>query len=185
MVYGKVRLESHPVAFLEDDSLRAAHAALCAQEQHKYWEVRELLLQVPLSWQQEHQNGSVFNAPTLRRLAVLAGLDLASFARCFRSGRHAVEVHRVSKLARQMRVYATPSFIVGEALSDADPPASPKVFQSRSVRAFGKLHARRRFRRRFASVRLRGGPFAQAGRTCLTSTMSGTRTGACSRGRTC
>jgi len=37
VAYGKVRLESHPVAFLEDDSLRAAHAAMCAQEQHKYW----------------------------------------------------------------------------------------------------------------------------------------------------
>ena len=32
---GIVRFESHPVAFLDDDSLRAAHAALCAQEQHK------------------------------------------------------------------------------------------------------------------------------------------------------
>lgn len=32
---GQVRIESHPVAFLHDDSLRAAHAALCAQEQHK------------------------------------------------------------------------------------------------------------------------------------------------------
>ena len=46
---------------------RAAHAAMCAQEQHKYWEVREMLLQIPLDWREEHKNGSVFNAPTLRR----------------------------------------------------------------------------------------------------------------------
>ena len=32
---GALRLESHPVAFLDGDSLRAATAALCAQEQHK------------------------------------------------------------------------------------------------------------------------------------------------------
>jgi predicted DsbA family dithiol-disulfide isomerase len=74
-----------------------------------------MLLQVPLDWREEHKNGSVFNAPTLRRLAILAGLDLASFARCFQSGRHAVEVNRISKLARQMRVFATPSFIVGRS----------------------------------------------------------------------
>jgi hypothetical protein len=37
VLFGKVRLESHPIAYLEDDSLRAAHAGLCAQEQHKYW----------------------------------------------------------------------------------------------------------------------------------------------------
>eukprot|EP00951_Prasinocladus_malaysianus_P048842 scaffold662953_cov64-Prasinocladus_malaysianus.AAC.1 len=45
---GWVRVESHPVAFLQDDSMRAAHAVLCAQEQHKYWELRELLFQVNL-----------------------------------------------------------------------------------------------------------------------------------------
>lgn len=74
VAFGKVRLESHPVAFLEDDSLRAAHAAMCAQEQHKYWEVREMLLQVPLNWRDEHKNGSVFNAPTLRRGSALPPL---------------------------------------------------------------------------------------------------------------
>jgi len=42
-----LRVESVPVAFLSQDSMRAAHAALCAQEQHKYWEVRDLLFQVP------------------------------------------------------------------------------------------------------------------------------------------
>lgn len=31
------------------------------------------------------------------------------------SGRHAVEIHRVSKLARRIRVFATPSFILGRS----------------------------------------------------------------------
>ena len=55
------------------------------------------------------------NRTLLWRLAILAGLDIGSFARCFQSGRHAVEIHRVSKLARQMRVYATPSFLIGRS----------------------------------------------------------------------
>lgn len=41
---GRVRVESHPVAFLADESMSASHAALCAQEQHKYWEVRSHVL---------------------------------------------------------------------------------------------------------------------------------------------
>ena len=46
------------------------------------------------------QNEADGRTPAPRRLAILAGLDIGSFARCFQSGRHAVEIHRVSKLAR-------------------------------------------------------------------------------------
>ena len=85
VAHGQVRLESHPVAFLDDDSMFAACAALCAQEQHKYWEVRELLFQVGL---QEEYNASlsrphhdygetIFGPAILKRLATLAQLDIS------------------------------------------------------------------------------------------------------------
>ena len=72
---GRLRFESHPVAFLDDDSLRAACAALCAQEQYKYWEIRNLLFQVDLQSKPDRAK-SIFNAALLRRLANLAGLEL-------------------------------------------------------------------------------------------------------------
>jgi len=108
---GQVRIESHPVAFLHDDSLRAAHAALCAQEQHKYWEMRHLLFQAPMAGSDE--GGSVFTGRLLRRLAEEAGLDIESFVQCFTSARHKEEVESLSELARAMGVQATPSFFVG------------------------------------------------------------------------
>jgi len=110
---GELRVESHPVAFLDDDSLRAAHAALCAQEQHKYWEVRELLFQVDVAQNDpDDPTDTAFTAALLKRIAFLAGLDLGSFVDCFRSGRHTAEVARVSQTARDLGVHGTPFFIV-------------------------------------------------------------------------
>mmetsp|Transcript_33423 Transcript_33423/g.59805 ORF Transcript_33423/g.59805 Transcript_33423/m.59805 type:complete len:280 (+) Transcript_33423:301-1140(+) len=109
---GWVRVESHPVAFLENDSLRAAHAVLCAQEQHKYWELRELLFQVDLSLVKEGE--TVFTGKLLKRLAHLAGLNLEAFATCFKSQRHVDEVHTLSKLARRMGVTSTPTFFIND-----------------------------------------------------------------------
>ena len=108
---GHLRLESHPVAFLDNESIRAAHAVLCAQEQHKYWEIRELLFQVDLG-KKPKGAATVFNGALLKRLADLAELDLKSFARCFRSGRHKQEIERISQLARRMGVVGTPHFII-------------------------------------------------------------------------
>mmetsp|Transcript_12865 Transcript_12865/g.27152 ORF Transcript_12865/g.27152 Transcript_12865/m.27152 type:complete len:339 (-) Transcript_12865:143-1159(-) len=111
---GMVRVESHPVAFLADESLSAAHAALCAQEQHKYWEVRELLFQTDLSDRAaaEAEDIDIFDAHLLKRIAKLASLDMYSFAKCFSSGRHRDEVKRISQLARDLGIHATPSFLV-------------------------------------------------------------------------
>ena len=108
---GKLRFESHPVAFLDDDSLRAAAAALCAQEQHKYWEIRDLLFQVDLTTKPSRAK-SIFNAALLRRLATLAGLEVKAFSTCFYSKRYVDEVHRLSKLSREMGVIGTPHFII-------------------------------------------------------------------------
>lgn len=125
---GSLRLESHPVAFLDGESLRAAHAVLCAQEQHKYWEMRELLFQVDLDSKPAGAD-TVFNAAMLKRLASLAELDLKAFARCFHSGRHQDEVRRISKTARRIGVHGTPHFIFNHAHREGvvDPSEFPKL----------------------------------------------------------
>jgi len=115
---GRVRVESHPVSFLADESMSAAHAVLCAQEQHKYWEVRELLFQVDLSNRSaaEAEDIDIFDAALLKRIAHLAGLDMFSFGKCFNSHRHKLEVRRISQLARDLGVHATPSFLFNNKL---------------------------------------------------------------------
>eukprot|EP00238_Polyblepharides_amylifera_P015002 CAMPEP_0196581004 /NCGR_PEP_ID=MMETSP1081-20130531/31912_1 /TAXON_ID=36882 /ORGANISM="Pyramimonas amylifera, Strain CCMP720" /LENGTH=334 /DNA_ID=CAMNT_0041901079 /DNA_START=113 /DNA_END=1114 /DNA_ORIENTATION=+ len=112
--FGRVRVESHPVAFLSDDSLSASHAALCAQEQHKYWEVRELLFQVDLTNRTaaEADDIDIFDNMIFKRIGLLAQLDMFSFAKCFNSGRHKDEVKRISQLARNLGIHETPTFLV-------------------------------------------------------------------------
>ena len=112
---GRLRIESHPVAFLDDDSLRAAAAALCAQEQHKYWEVREVLLQVTHDDEYLHQGENettVFDALLLKRVASLARLDARAFKACFASRRYETEAKRISQLARRMGIVAAPTYLV-------------------------------------------------------------------------
>ena len=104
-------------------SVRAAHAALCAQEQHKYWEMRDLLFQVSLDEklrrkQAENEgNGEsarvpmTFDSLLLKRLASLSGLDAISFAKCLHSERHVDEVKRLNKLAHTLGVRGTPYFV--------------------------------------------------------------------------
>lgn len=87
-------MESHPVAFLDNDSLRAAHAALCAQEQHKYWEVRDLLFKVNISTKAASASGTAFSGMVLKQISAKAKLDHLSFVECFQSGRHTVRFER-------------------------------------------------------------------------------------------
>ena len=126
--------ESNPVAFLDDDSLRAAAAALCAQEQHKYWEIRDLLYQVDLSSKPDRAK-SVFNAALLRRLANLAGLELKAFSTCFYSQRYVEEVHRISRLSREMGVIGTPHFLINNEHVEG------VVHEEQFVKRLGKIYA--------------------------------------------
>ena len=115
---GKLRVESHPVAFLHDDSMRAAIAVLCAQEQHKYWEVRHMLFQVPLDNKNggNVEKGTIFSGKLLRKIAEVAGLDLESFIQCFAGQRHREEVETLTKLAMKMGAHAAPSFFLGPSM---------------------------------------------------------------------
>ena len=56
--------------------------------------MRELLFQVDLTNRTaaEAEDIDIFDAGMLKRIAVLAGLDMYSFAKCFNSGRHRPEV---------------------------------------------------------------------------------------------
>ena len=112
---GRLRIESHPVAFLDDDSLRAAAAALCAQEQHKYWEVREVLLQVTHDDEYLHQGENettVFDAALLKRVASVVRLDARAFKVCFASRRYEAEAMRISRLARRLGIVAAPTYLI-------------------------------------------------------------------------
>ena len=56
----------------------------------------------------------MFTGAMLKRLAHLARLNLKGFASCFQSERHVDEVHVISKLARRMGVFSTPTFFIND-----------------------------------------------------------------------
>ena len=56
----------------------------------------------------------MFTGAMLKRLAHLGGLNLKAFASCFQSQRHVDEVHVISKLARKMGVFSTPTFFIND-----------------------------------------------------------------------
>jgi protein-disulfide isomerase len=100
---GKVRfvaldlpLSSHTDAF------KAAEAALCAGDQSKFWEMRNLLL-----------TNDRLGVDVSLGYAEQLGLDKALFRSCLESGRNAAKVRGDEVRAEDLDINATPTFIIG------------------------------------------------------------------------
>jgi len=103
VVYKHSPSPGHPRAFA------AARAAVCADEQKRFWEYHDSLFAA----------GDLSDSALLD-LAVLTGLDGESFSRCLASPRSAEAVERDIRLASQIGVRGTPHFIInGQSLAGA------------------------------------------------------------------
>jgi protein-disulfide isomerase len=96
-VYKAFPLPSHPY------SREASIAALCANDEGKYWEYRNALFE---NQQDVMQNGSA----ALYRIADAAGLS--SFDSCYKSGRHDSDVQQSASECTASGIYGTPTFFV-------------------------------------------------------------------------
>ncbi|HMD75186.1 MAG TPA: thioredoxin domain-containing protein [Steroidobacteraceae bacterium] len=93
-----------PLASLHPNAQKAAEAAVCAEDQGKFWEMYDLLFQ--------EQNALEVNA--LKDKAKRLGLDTASFDECLDSGKSRDAVRRDSQAAEQLAISGTPtSFVNG------------------------------------------------------------------------
>jgi protein-disulfide isomerase len=108
---GKVRwrfrdypLPMHPFSRL------AAHAAQCAGEQGKFWEMHDQLFGNH-SWAQTGKN------PTglFRDFAKAAGVDVGRYDACMESGRYAARIEFSRHEGEQRRVDGTPTFYINGA----------------------------------------------------------------------
>ena len=107
---GKVRwvVLNMPLAF-HKDAREAAQAALCAGDQGRFWEMRELLFANPKKLAAEY-------------LAGYAGdlsLDVEAFEACLDSERHLAEIDEDARDASRVGLTGTPSFVVGKSAGDA------------------------------------------------------------------
>lgn len=105
---GSVTLQVHPVAFVNNQSLPGAEAALCALEQGKFWEYRHLLFL--------NQGINPFTRDNLVAFAQTAGLDQAAFTGCYDQGKYANQVKTNTSDAQNSGVQGTPSFLIGTQL---------------------------------------------------------------------
>lgn len=104
---GRARFHYQPVAILGPESLRAAEAALCAEDQGRFWPYHDRLFAT-----QAGENRGLFNDVTLKRLAADLGLDQARFDSCFDRGQRRQDVMAINREANTRGVTGTPTFFI-------------------------------------------------------------------------
>ena len=110
---GKIRLfyRDYPLPF-HNNAQKASEAALCAADQHKYWEMHEKLF----------ASQSELAVPQLKQHAKGLGLDAAKFDKCLDSGEKTKVVEESKKAGDELGVNGTPHFFInGRSLSGAQP----------------------------------------------------------------
>jgi protein-disulfide isomerase len=101
----------NPLSF-HNNALPAAHAAECAREQGKFWEMHDKLF----------ANQRALAAPQLTEYAQAVGLDMARYNDCFAAERYESRIKRDQATAVSLGAGGTPAFFVnGRFLSGAQP----------------------------------------------------------------
>lgn len=106
---GKVRwvVLDMPLSF-HKDALMASQAAHCANEQDKFWEIRELFFQNQKQLQPEH----------IAQYAKQAGIQTEAFNQCINSNRYQEAIQRDIAEAQKQRISGTPTFVIGKSAPD-------------------------------------------------------------------
>lgn len=117
---GKVRWAYRDFAFLGQESVDAAMAARCANEQGKFWAYHDHLFE-----NQAGENQNTFSRDKLKRFARELGLDTAQFNTCLDSDKYEDAVAADTNAGRDAGVNGTPTtFVNGRMLSGAQPLAN-------------------------------------------------------------
>jgi protein-disulfide isomerase len=109
---GKVRhvFVHYPIDQLHPDAYKSHEAAMCANDQGKFWEYHAKLFESPLTTREQ-----------LIGVAGSVGLDAAAFRACVESGKHASEVRKSVEKYVALGVSGTPMFLVGVTPSGGAP----------------------------------------------------------------
>jgi protein-disulfide isomerase len=104
---GKVRFVYRHFAFIGDESIWAAAASDCANEQGRFWDYHDLLFQ-----KQAGENTGGFSKDNLKAFAAGLGLDTQTFNQCVDSGKYESQVRAEFDAARRLRISSTPTILV-------------------------------------------------------------------------
>lgn len=104
-----------PMSFLGQESIDAAEAAYCANDQGKFWEYRSFLYE-----NLQGENVGSFSEENLVKFAENLSLDISQFTDCLTSGQHSADVSNSLDYARKNGITRTPSFLVNEKYTSAN-----------------------------------------------------------------
>jgi len=105
---GKVNLVFVDLAFLGNDSPKAAQASYCAEDQEMYWDYHDLLY----ASQESTIDGGWADSERLKAFAFSLGLDMELFESCLDSGKYSKRVQYNVQQAREHGVRGTPGFFI-------------------------------------------------------------------------
>ncbi|SRR6266498_1299194 len=111
---GKARYVFHNYPFIDGngaknggESDQAANAAMCANEQGKFWEMHNIIY---ANWNGENQGN--FSDRRLQAMAESSGLDMNAFNKCFSANKYEADIQADFDKGQQMGVNGTPTIFV-------------------------------------------------------------------------
>ena len=104
---GRVKLVFKDFPLNGPDSILAAEASYCAEDQGKYWEYHDELY---TNWGGERTGW--INYDSLNKFAKSVELDLERFAFCLTDHKYLQKVRELEKFGREIGIDATPSFLI-------------------------------------------------------------------------
>jgi protein-disulfide isomerase len=110
---GRVKLVFRPMTFIGQESVWAAEAAECANEQGKFWDYHDKLFE-----NQRGENQGGFSIKNLKRFAEELALDTQAFNQCIDSHKYEDLVKAETQDALKKDIQSTPTFVIGEQTVD-------------------------------------------------------------------
>jgi protein-disulfide isomerase len=108
---GKARFAFRHLAFIGPESLWAANAAECANEQNRFWDYHDKLFE-----EQKGENEGTFSRDNLKRFAAELGLNTQQFNQCVDSDKYQAKVQQDIDEAQRLGVRSTPTLFVNGQL---------------------------------------------------------------------
>ncbi|MDP3800039.1 MAG: DsbA family protein [bacterium] len=113
---GLAKVQWRDFAFLGPESFWSAEAARCANDQGKFWQYHDLLLN-----RQKGENEGAFSKENLKKFASELGLNTTDFDSCLDTGKYTQAVKDDTDYGRSVGVSGTPAtFINGEMVVGVD-----------------------------------------------------------------
>lgn len=105
------RYRDFPIDQIHPHARVAAHAAACANDQGKYWEMHDLIYRDQAAWSRLRSAASYFED-----LAKQAGLDAGAYNQCMSEAKYAGRIEASVREALQLGVGSTPTFLINGRL---------------------------------------------------------------------